>query len=250
MMIYFSVIHNGSNHREIIVRSLFFMVILFIFSKLWQLTQFEGPKDQQQMVWYMAITEMILLSIPLVYVDIENDIRSGDVVYQLLKPVNYIVLKLSDSIGALVFRFFILAAIALPFCTYLSGYTPPLLLLAKTLFCALLAGLVFVIYHIMIGLTAFKLQDSSPIYWIWQRSGFLFGGMLLPLDYYPWYLKKICAFLPFSALLYKPANLILHYSVSEYGSVLLGLLFWGAVGAIGMNCLYILMLKSLRVNGG
>jgi len=249
-MIFFSVVHNGNNRKEIIVRSLFFMVILYIFSNLWKITQFSNEADHHLMVWYLAVTELIMLSVPLVQVDIENDIRSGDVVYQLLKPVNYLFLKLADSLGALIFRFLVLAVITVPYCTYLSGFTPPPLLLAGTLLSALIAGIVFVIFHMMIGLTAFKLQDSTPIFWVWQRSGFLFGGMLLPLDYYPWYLKAFCAFLPFSALLYKPANLILHFSYLEYVSVLSGLLFWGAVGAICMNSLYLSMLKSLRVNGG
>lgn len=249
-MVFFSVVHNGSNHKEIIVRSLFYMVILYIFSNLWQLTQFANPADKQLMVWYMAVTEMIILSVPLVQVDIENDIRSGDVVYQLLKPVNYILLKLSDSLGALIFRFLVLSLITIPLSAYLSGMMPPLFELGLTLAAAFLASCVFVLYHIMIGLTAFKLQDSSPIFWIWHRSGFLFGGLLLPLEYYPLILQKISPFLPFAALMYKPAHLIMHFSFYEYATVLAGLLFWGAAGMVCMNALYQCMLKSLRVNGG
>lgn len=250
LMTLYSLFHNGKNRKEIFVRSLFFIAILYIFSKLWQATQFSNQANQQLMVWYLMITELITLSIPLIQVDIENDIRSGDVVYQLLKPVNYLWLKISDSIGAFFFRFFTLMLIAIPFCTYLSGTFPSILFLTASLLTAVLAGLVFILFQTAIGLSAFKLQDSTPLFWIWQRSSFLFGGMLLPLDFYPWYLKSISFCLPFAALLYSPARLILDFNIEFFFIAIGGIFFWGFIAMILSRCLFFSLLKSLKINGG
>jgi ABC-2 type transport system permease protein len=249
-MIGYSLANNRKNHKEILIRSLFFVAILYIFSKLWAATQFSNPENSQLMVWYLALTELIILSIPLVQVDIENDIRSGDIVYQLLKPVSYLWLKISDSVGAFLFRFLILGAIAFPLCIALSGTVPSLALLIASFFSALLAGFVFIFFHTAIGLTAFIFQDSSPIFWLWQRCSFLLGGMLLPLDYYPSYLQWIASVLPFSSLLYKPAKLLLECSVEQFLFTILAIIFWGAFALFLTYQLYGRLLRSLRINGG
>lgn len=249
-MVFYSLLHNGKNRKEIFVRSSFFLAILYIFSKLWQATEFSNAANQQSMIWYLSVTELIVLSIPLIQVDIENDIRSGDIVYQLLKPINYLWLKISDCIGAFLFRFTVLMLIAIPFCAYLSDFIPPLHILFAVYLIAGMAGLVFILFHTTIGLLAFKLQDSTPIFWVWQRCSFLFGGLVIPLDFYPSYLKTASYFLPFASLLYGPARLIFEFNAENFLIVLGGLLFWGLIALFLASGLYIRMLKSLKVNGG
>ena len=38
---------------------------------------------------------------------------------------------------------------------------------------------------VMIGLSAFMVEDVSAFMWIYQKLAFIFGGMLIPLDFYP-----------------------------------------------------------------
>ncbi len=246
----YSVLHNGRNRKEVIIRSFFFLVILYIFSKLWEATQFSNHANPQSMIWYLSVTELIILASPSIQVEIENDIRSGDIVYQLLKPVNYLGIKISESLGSFFFRFAGLLLISVPFCIYISSYIPSPHILFVTYLSAALAGVVFLLFHMIIGLLAFKLQDSSPIYWVWQRSSFLFGGLLIPLDFYPGYLKTAAHFLPFASLLYSPAHLIMEFSPMNFLLTIAGLLFWGCVAFLLMLKLYTKMLKSLKVNGG
>ena len=246
----YSVRYNASNQKEIVIRSLFFMAILYIFSKLWAATTFSDQLLHSKMLWYLQFTEIIILSIPAIQVDIENDIRSGDIVYHLLKPVTYLWLKIADAVGAFLFRFLILSIVGAPFCFYLSNYLPPLHTLFITSFLAALAGLVFILFHITIGLTAIRLEDSSPVYWIWQRSSFLFGGMLLPLSYYPWYLQYISYVLPFAALLYAPARLMLYFCLEDCLIALIGIVFWGCIAYLCATWLFRRLLYSLKVNGG
>ncbi len=202
------------------------------------------------MIWYLSATELIVLSVPLVQVDIEHDIRSGDVAYQLLKPINYLWLKISDCVGAFLFRFIVLMLVAIPLCAYLSGFIPPLPNLFATYLTAGMAGLVLILFHTTIGLLAFKLQDSTPVFWVWQRCSFLFGGLIIPLDFYPSYLKTASYFLPFASLLYGPAHLIFSFNSNNFLIILSGLLFWGIFALFLANWLYVRMLKALKINGG
>lgn len=246
----YSFIHSGINKKEILIRSSFFLVILYIFSKLWQATQFSNGTNQQMMVWYLSITEIIVLSVPIIQVEIENDIRSGDIVYQIIKPIDYLWFKISEYIGSFLFRFITLILLAIPFCVYLSGNIPSIQALFTAYLCAGISGIILIIFHLAIGLSSFKIQDSSPIFWIWQRSAFLFGGLIIPLDFYPSYLKVFSFCLPFASLLYGPARLIFEFSFSNILTTFSALLFWGIFSLVFTKVLYKKMLKALKINGG
>src|SRR5215831_9906708 len=77
---------------ELIGRMAFFAVILGVFSSLWRAVAEAGMPiggDPKLFVWYLATTEWILLSAPMVHVDVQESIRRGDVVYHLGRPVSY-----------------------------------------------------------------------------------------------------------------------------------------------------------------
>ena len=247
LIIVYSFLYTAKNRKEIFVRCTFFLTVLYIFSKLWQATQLPDQSSQNLMIWYLSVTELIVLSIPLIQIDIEHDIRSGDIAYQLLKPISYFWLKIFECIGAFFFRFLVLMLVSISFCTYLSGYIPSLSQLCIVYFMAGLAGLVFILFHTIIGLLAFKLQDSSPIFSVWQRCSFLFGGLLIPLDFYPYYLKIVSYFLPFASLLYAPARLVIEFNAENFFVAMSGLLFWGIVALFLGNSLFVKLLKSVKI---
>lgn len=244
LILFYSFLHNGKNRKEICIRSLFFIAILFIFSKLWEAT----GSGFESMIWYLSVTEMILISVPFVQVDIESAIRTGDIVYHLTRPIHFLWIKVFECMGAFLFRFLVLLLVSIPFCAYLSGYVLSFstLILAYTM--AILAGIVFILFHVSIGLLSFQLHDATPVFWIWQRCSFLFGGLLIPLNYYPHGLKTASYFLPFASLLYNPGRLI--FDRSFVWMALAGLIFWGVMAVFLAQALYHRGLKSLKVNGG
>lgn len=248
--VYFFCIFNGINRREILIRSLFYIVILYIFSNLWQATGQLDASHQRMTIWYLSITELIVLSVPPIQIEIENDIRSGDIIYHLLRPMSYLWIKLAEAMGSFLFRFFTLLLLSLPYTYLLSGGLPPLDNLAASLFAALVAAMVFILFQTVIGLSAFVLQDATPIYWLWQRASFLFGGLLLPLDYYPPLLKKIAFALPFASLLYAPANLVSHYTPLALLSTLLVMGAWAGLALFLGLAVFERLVRSLKLNGG
>src|SRR2546423_1219815 len=93
------------NRSLVFGRILFYGVILLIFNKIWQFalqvptTKITSATD---MLWYIALTEWIVLSVPAIQIEMENDIKSGDVVYQMVRPTSYPLIKISEAFGMLV----------------------------------------------------------------------------------------------------------------------------------------------------
>ena len=111
----------------------FFAVILGVFSSLWRADARGGHAvvgDPRTLVWYLASTEWILLSAPLIHVDIQEAIRRGDVVYQLGRPVSYVGAAFAEGLGLLAIRAPLLAVTAFLCAFAFTGWIPPLRALA------------------------------------------------------------------------------------------------------------------------
>jgi len=73
-------------------RVAFYAVLLAIYARIWTLVGAKGALGsfgRADLIWYLAVTEWIALSIPPLHTEIEADIRSGNVVYQLTRPISY-----------------------------------------------------------------------------------------------------------------------------------------------------------------
>lgn len=190
-------------------RIAFYCIVLMIFSRLWQAVT---PPDRAwaDYVWYLAVTEWIMLSQPSLHLDIEADVRSGDVTYHMGRPISYVGSKLAEGAGELALRLPVLGLCGLLFARWFSGEWPRVdgLLLAVPV--GLLASVFLLLSYAAIGLCAFWVHDVTPAYFIWQKLAFLLGGLMLPLSIYPGWLQTIALHTPFAAALYGPGQLIMH----------------------------------------
>ena len=195
---------------EVVGRAAFYLLLLFIFSQLWKTAlagvpvpgaggRALGPVD---LLWYMAATEWALIAVPHVHLEIERDVRTGDVAYQLARPISYVGLKLGEALGQLAVRLVVLGVVGLAGARAFAGAWPAdpagLLLVVPV---GVAAGVLGVVFQAAIGVCAFWVQDVSPIYWIWQKLAFVLGGLLLPLELYPGWLRAVAEWTPFPALL-------------------------------------------------
>jgi tetratricopeptide (TPR) repeat protein len=157
----------------------------------------------------------------------------------------------AEGIGLLLVRMATLGVPGFFLAWTLSGgwpTDPRGLLLAVPL--GILAGSVCVVFQTVIGITAFWLQDASPVYWIWQKLMFVFGGLILPLDAYPEWLREIAAWTPFHALVYGPARTTLGFDPAAAGRTALEIAAWGGIGLFVLLWTFRRGLRALDVNGG
>lgn len=233
----------------------FYAIILLIFSRIWTVTYAVMPEQQESnptdLLWYLAITEWIVISTPLVYLQIEKDVRSGDIAYFLNRPVSYVGMKIFEGFGHQLFRMCVLGLAGIFFAGFLSGGLPTHLNHLILIFpLGVLAGLISILFQASVGLTAFWIQDATPIFWLWQKCWFVLGGLMIPLSFYPASLRVFSEWSPFSALLYWPAHAALSGNINE-GLVGLGLLiFWGFWAIALLLTLYKRGVRVLNVNGG
>lgn len=221
-------------------RVMFYALILLIYQRLWQAvlggsiagSALGDPALGQSpggYVWYLAMTEWIMLAQPSVYLEIEADVRSGDVAHQLSRPVSYVGAKLAAACGEMALRWLVLGASGLVLGRWLGGAWPSPESLALALAVGVLASGVLLLSYVAIGLSSFWIHDCMPVYMIWQKLAFILGGLMLPLGIYPSWLRVVAEHTPFSALLYGPGQLL----VGGDGGAALGLLLtlsaWGAV---------------------
>jgi ABC-2 type transport system permease protein len=118
-------------------------------------------------------------------------------------------LRFAERLGAFLVRVAILGVFGLGIrfvlnCGLLGGAGLSLLC---GLFTAFVAAMLNVIFSAMLGLSAFVFEDPGPVYWLWQKLGFAFGGLMFPLDLYPDTLRHIAGATPFPSLLEAPGRM-------------------------------------------
>lgn len=235
---------------EVTGRVMFHVLLLFIFSRLWRVVPF-GVADARAPVWYIAITEWVILSIPAVHLDIERDFASGDVAYFLPQPVSWVSLKVAEAMGGYVLRLLVLGAVALPATFWFAGGFPADAAgLPFALPLALAAGLLGILVQAVIGVCAIWMTDVSPLYWIWQKCCFVFGGLVVPLDIYPAWVQTVARHSPFAAMLYGPGRTALGLSPSALLETAVLLAGWTVVALVLLRVVVARGLRVLDVNGG
>lgn len=248
---------NLAYFGEVATRTVFLAVILYIFLRLWQVTYGEtgarrlGGLTLPQMLWYLAMTEAIMLSAPRVAAEIDQDVRTGALAVQLIRPLAYPLARLWTTLGERVVRFALNAAVGAAIVLLFVGPIPlgigGLLLLLPAL--ALAFTLDF-LGQLLIGLGAFWLEDTSGLMLIYSRVTMILGGMLIPLDLFPAALQPILRALPFAAIVYGPARMFVQPDPLFLADLLLrqGL----AIGlfALAAALVYRLGLRRIHSNGG
>jgi len=238
---------------ELYGRVVFFAVILGVFSSLWHAVAEAGMAvagDPRDLVWYLAVTEWIMLSAPPIHVEIQEAIRRGDVVYRLGRPVSYAIAEFAAGLGLLAVRAPVLGVTAFLCAFAFTGRTPPLGALVIVVPFGLAAAALMTALDLWIGLLAFWLQEVAPVYWMWQKLMFVLGGLMLPLDLYPQFVQRAAALTPFPVLLAAPASFVLRTPLMSSEVLARNLLIWSCATALAVSWIFRRATSALTINGG
>lgn len=213
---YTAVRSNLAYVGEVISRTIFMAVILYIFMRLWTVvyagngTERLGGLTLPEMIWYLMLTESMFLSNVRVSMEVDEDVRTGRLAVQLLRPASYGVARFAQSAGERLVR---LAS------SIVTGSLVAFVLVGPIRFSArgvaiflLMLPMVFVIDflgYFGVGLCAFWLESTAGLTLIYMRVSMLLGGTLLPLDVFPAALQPIMRALPFASTAYGPARLFI-----------------------------------------
>jgi ABC-2 type transport system permease protein len=242
---------------EMLLRTVFLAMVLYIFVQLWSVT-YEAMGQATvagfsvaQMIWYLMITESILISRPRLTRDIDAEVRAGDVAYQLIRPYDFVLFRLASYLAERLLRLGICLAAG----TALAlAYVGPIALAPASLAAALVVLAIGVLVDfagsIAIGLCAFWVEDTQPLTLLYDRAIMLLGGLLLPLELFPEALASLLGALPFQLLLYAPARLAVSGDLAPLPDTLARL----AVTLVAAAGLVLLVqgraVRRLHANGG
>jgi ABC-2 type transport system permease protein len=185
--------------------------------------------------------------------DIRQMIRSGNVAYELVRPVDlygqWFCRSLATRTAPALLRALPMMAVAIP----LLGLRPP---------ASPESGIAFMLSVIGAALLAASITTLMSISLLWTLSGegitraapilvLAFSGLIIPLPLAPNWLQPLLDFLPFRGIADAPFRLYTgHISATQAGTVLIHQLAWTAVLALIGRHVLARGIRRMVVQGG
>jgi ABC-2 type transport system permease protein len=233
----------------------FYTLFIYTFMSLWRAIYAESGVhgySHGQIVWYLIMTEYITFASGRgVFSSMNEDVKSGAIAYQLGRPVHYVFYQFAGALGQMLPNFIgfgmLGAVLGLIFVGPLGTFTfAEILPVAVSLFLGVVINYFFMM---LIGLSAFIMEDNFSLYLIYQKLCFLLG-LFLPVEFLPGWLQPVALAMPFSYVYWAPAKIFVDFSPGLFFQLAPRQLFWAAA-AVGLTmAAYSAAVKRLQVNGG
>jgi ABC-2 type transport system permease protein len=156
--------------------------------------------------------------------EIADEIRSGAVAIQLIRPFNYLTGKLFSALGEGLFRLLFWMVPGMIVAAWLFPVQLPHSLATYGVWAVagVLAFFVNALLNAIFGLLTFFLQNAQGLRWAKSLATDLLSGLFLPLQFYPHWLQTVIHWLPFQTISYLP-NMIFTGSLRGRDA-------WAAIG--------------------
>ncbi|WP_028544600.1 ABC transporter permease [Paenibacillus taiwanensis] len=140
--------------------------------------------------------------------EIAGEIRDGSVAIQFIRPYNYIVVKMMQGLGEGCFRLLLFMTPGLVIACLLF----PVKLPHDPKLWATFAWMLFMSFlinsqiNIITGLSAFFIENNEGMMRMKRVVVDLFSGVIVPISFFPGWLKGLNEWLPFQAITYLPSS--------------------------------------------
>ena len=172
----------------------------------------QGPVDGLELREVVAFITLAQLQVwvlsPLIADYIRERVRDGKIALDLARPAPFLGQLLAHQVGGTLSLLpFVLLAVPLAF--VLGGFVPPASVSAGLLYLLslILAYLVSVLMGMVIGLVSFWTLQTWGVMAIYVYVSQFFTGALVPLAFFPPWLRSIADVLPFQAQAFIPISL-------------------------------------------
>lgn len=231
---------------------------IFIFIQLYSYL-YQGEREiingytLNQMIWYIVITEVIwsILKGRQLCKKISNDVKNGNIAYNISKPYSYIGYIFSDHFGSMLIPFITYFISSLVIGYLLVGTLPNITIINILLvIISIILALAISIFLVMfIGLFSFYVEDSGPFYWVYSKV-ILVLGTLLPIEYFPGIMQTILKYSPVYVTCYGPAKLFVDFSYQNAVSIISAQILYLFISYGICAFIYKKGVRKLNVNGG
>ena len=233
-------------------------IMLFIFLNLWTYI-YSDPSEvingytMNQMIWYVIVTEVLwsILSGRKLCKKICDDVKGGNIAYNINKPYNYIGYSLASHLGDCIVRAaaYVILGLGTGFIFLKSFPSISFISFIAVLLTGVLATVINTLLVIFIGLFSFIIEDANPFWWVYSKL-ILVLGTIFPIEYFPAFLQGILKFSPIYVVSYGPARLFVNFSWEEFISVIMAQGIYLIIAYLLCSLLYKKGVRNLNVNGG
>ncbi len=232
-------------------------VVIFILVNLWKNIYSNTPVIEGftmvMMIWYLVLTESMVFNMggTELIKELNQEVKSGDLIYVLNKPYNYVAYHYVKSLCQWMLGFttsFIIAGLVALFFVGVLDFS--LMTLPFIILILLLAFTIDFTISAIIGISAFWLEDTTSFRFVYEKIIFILGGMLVPLEIFPEWLRVISVKLPFSYIVYHPAKLFVMFSFKSFLLIIIAQLLYIIFFGIILSTLYKIAVKKVNLHGG
>lgn len=231
-----------SEKGQLVGRLVGYLLIVYLFSQV-----FQSANATSSQFWYIAMSQIVTLSTSMVAFQIAQDIHSGQIAHFLIRPINYVGYKFCEGMGTCLIRYSLLITFYLGIKFYVTGSLPEHFLVG--IIFGFMGIILYSLTSILIGILSYWIVEIKNIFYLNLTATFCFGGLIIPLEFYPSYIKFLCFATPYPWILWWPSEIM-----SDLAAPLtlgfLGFAFWVVVFITIIMKTYKKCIKSFTMEGG
>ncbi len=235
-----------------------YFLFIYVFLNLWEY-MYSDPNElingysMNQMIWYVIMTEILWMSLGgrKLCKKICDDVRGGNIAYNINKPYSYVGYTLSSHLGDVTIKGIIYVVLGILTGVLFLGEFPSLNILSfiLVLFTGILATIISTLLITFLGLFSFYMEDANPLYWLYSKF-ILVLGTIFPIEYFPSVLQPIISYSPIYVVSYGPAKLLVDFNISNFINIVGAQIIYIGISYFLCSYLYKKGVKKLNVNGG
>jgi viologen exporter family transport system permease protein len=184
---------------------------------------------------------------------VNGSLRTGNIVFDLLRPTDYQAMQFSEVAGQFVAEMLLINLPAYVFALVIFGIAPPASAGAAAGFALSLLGAFLVSFSLdfLLMILAFWTFAVQGIIYARRAAIELLAGSIIPLSLFPDWLRTIALVLPFQGLAYTPISIYLGdiRGAAIWWSFLVQL-GWAVALAVLTRLVWLRALRRLVVQGG
>ena len=184
---------------------------------------------------------------------INAGLRTGNIVFDLLRPTDYQAMQFSESLGQFVAEMALINLPAYLLAFLVFGISPPASPAAAAAFALSLVGAFLVAFSLdfLLMILAFWTFSAAGLIYARRAAVDLLAGSIIPLALFPDWLRAVALALPFQSLANTPISIYLGRitGAAIWWSVLVQL-GWAAVLAVLTRLVWLRALRRLTIQGG
>jgi ABC-2 type transport system permease protein len=245
--------YRGAVALDVAVNLAQVITVMYLWRSVFANTPQVGSFDYERMKTYMLLSYVVgSITFSGVVFGVTSLVRTGAIATHLTRPIDFMYAQLTEAVGDAAIRGLISLVIAILLSGLFFHAQLPASPLAAALFLisVVLSFLVRITFDFSISLFSCYTLNGRGLGWIQWGLVNVFSGAVIPLEFFPGWLKTLAALLPFQAMVSAPLKIYLGgHGLESLGAVGLQvvwvLVFWLACRLLLGPCL-----RALEIQGG